>query len=83
MILARMLLLSGGRCIDPETGLDAICDVTIEGTQILSLWGFSGLRQLTHTCSGERIVGVARCGEGVDNVVEDVIDCRGCIVCPG
>ncbi|WP_223428720.1 amidohydrolase family protein [Tateyamaria pelophila] len=36
-LLANDILVLGGRVIDPETGLDAICNVTTEGEKIVAI----------------------------------------------
>jgi hypothetical protein len=43
------VVLRGARTIDPETGLDAVCDVAVDGNTIaaVSVGGDSGLRGLT------------------------------------
>ncbi len=39
-VLANDIVISGGRVIDPETGLDAIRNVAIEGDKIVAISEF-------------------------------------------
>lgn len=70
-----MILIKGGRVIDPESGRDEICDVVLDGGTIKRV-GASG-RAAT---GGSEYDAVFQAG---GDVYDQVIDASGCVVAPG
>ena len=62
------ILFQGGRVIDPETGLDAVRDVGIQGGRIVAI-------------SEEPLSGESAAGCGSQGCV--VINCQGLVISPG